>query len=286
MPSIVNNNIISLTAQRNLSVSENSLATAMARLSSGMRINSAKDDAAGLAISERFTSQIRGSNQAARNANDGISLAQTAEGALGKVSDLFQRMRELAIQSVNDTNSNDQRGLLDGEFQQLKQQIDQVAKNTQWNGFAILDGSCGTSGVLSFQVGSGAGQTLAIELGDFSASGGIVDAVTSDYAETTPTITIASADEATASLGFLDSAMTALNAKRANMGAVMNRLQHVIDNLINVSSNTTQSRSTIEDADYAKVSSSLARAQIIQQAATAVLAQANTSQQTVLKLLQ
>ncbi len=224
--------------------------------------------------------------KASLNANEAISVIQTAEGSTSEITSMLQRMRELAIQSVNDTNSNDQRGLLDGEFQQLKQQIEQVSQNTQWNGFAILDGSCGTSGVLSFQVGSGAGQTLDIELGDFSASGGIVDAVTSDYAETTPIITIASAEDATASLGFLDSAMTALNAKRANMGAVMNRLQHVIDNLINVSSNTTQSRSTIEDADYAKVSSSLARAQIIQQAATAVLAQANTSQQTVLKLLQ
>ena len=283
---VINTNIRAVMVQNALQSNDRTLTSAMQQLSSGKRINSAKDDAAGLAISSRMTQEIQALDQASRNANDAISLIQTAEGSTAEITSMLQRMRELAIQSVNDTNSNDQRGLLDGEFQELKQQIEQVAKNTQWNGFAILDGSCGTSGVLSFQVGSGAGQTLAIELGDFSASGGIVDAVTSDYAETTPTITIASADDATASLGFLDSAMTALNAKRANMGAVMNRLQHVIDNLINVSSNTIQSRSTIEDADYAKVSSSLARAQIIQQAATAVLAQANTSQQTVLKLLQ
>ena len=283
---VINTNIRAVMVQNSLKANDRSLTLAMQQLSSGKRINSAKDDAAGLAISSRMTQEIQALDQASRNANDAISLIQTAEGSTAEITSMLQRMRELAIQSVNDTNSNDQRGLLDGEFQQLKQQIEQVAQNTQWNGFPILDGSCGTSGVLSFQVGSGAGQTLAIELGDFSASGGIVDAVTSDYAETTPTITIGSAEDATASLGFLDSAMTALNAKRANMGAVMNRLQHVIDNLINVSSNTTQSRSTIEDADYAKVSSSLARAQIIQQAATAVLAQANTSQQTVLKLLQ
>ena len=283
---VINTNIRAVMVQNSLKANDRTLTLAMQQLSSGKRINSAKDDAAGLAISSRMTQEIQALDQASRNANDAISLIQTAEGSTAEITSMLQRMRELAIQSVNDTNSNDQRGLLDGEFQQLKQQIEQVSQNTQWNGFAILDGSCGTSGVLSFQVGSGAGQTLDIELGDFSASGGIVDAVTSDYAETTPTITIASADDATASLGFLDSAMTALNAKRANMGAVMNRLQHVIDNLTNVSSNTIQSRSTIEDADYAKVSSSLARAQIIQQAATAVLAQANTSQQTVLKLLQ
>lgn len=283
---VINTNIRAVMVQNALQSNDRTLTSAMQELSSGKRINSAKDDAAGLAISSRMTQEIQALDQASRNANDAISLIQTAEGSTAEITSMLQRMRELAIQSVNDTNSNDQRGLLDGEFQQLKQQIEQVAQNTQWNGFPILDGSCGTSGVLSFQVGSGAGQTLDIALGDFSASGGIVDAVTSDYAETTATITIASAEDATASLGFLDSAMTALNAKRANMGAVMNRLQHVIDNLTNVSSNTIQSRSTIEDADYAKVSSSLARAQIIQQAATAVLAQANTSQQTVLKLLQ
>ena len=283
---VINTNIRAVMVQNSLKANDRTLTSAMQQLSSGKRINSAKDDAAGLAISSRMTQEIQALDQASRNANDAISLIQTAEGSTAEITSMLQRMRELAIQSVNDTNSNDQRGLLDGEFQELKQQIEQVAKNTQWNGFAILDGSCGTSGVLSFQVGSGAEQTLAIELGDFSAAGGIVDAVTSDFAATTPTITIASADDATASLGFLTTAMAELNAKRANMGAVMNRLQHVIDNLINVSSNTTQSRSTIEDADYAKVSSSLARAQIIQQAATAVLAQANTSQQTVLKLLQ
>lgn len=283
---VINTNIRAVMVQNSLKANDRSLTLAMQQLSSGKRINSAKDDAAGLAISSRMTQEIQALDQASRNANDAISLIQTAEGSTAEITSMLQRMRELAIQSVNDTNSNDQRGLLDGEFQQLKQQIEQVAQNTQWNGFPILDGSCGTSGVLSFQVGSGAGQTLDIALGDFSASGGIVDAVTSDYAETTATITIASAEDATASLNFLTTAMAALNEKRANMGAVMNRLQHVIDNLTNVSSNTIQSRSTIEDADYAKVSSSLARAQIIQQAATAVLAQANTSQQTVLKLLQ
>ena len=283
---VINTNIRAVMVQNALQSNDRTLTSAMQQLSSGKRINSAKDDAAGLAISSRMTQEIQALDQASRNANDAISLIQTAEGSTAEITSMLQRMRELAIQSVNDTNSNDQRGLLDGEFQQLKQQIEQVAQNTQWNGFPILDGSCGTSGVLSFQVGSGAGQTLDIALGDFSASGGIVDAVTSDYAETTATITIASAEDATASLNFLTTAMAALNEKRANMGAVMNRLQHVIDNLTNVSSNTIQSRSTIEDADYAKVSSSLARAQIIQQAATAVLAQANTSQQTVLKLLQ
>ncbi len=283
---VINTNIRAVMVQNALQSNDRTLTSAMQELSSGKRINSAKDDAAGLAISSRMTQEIQALDQASRNANDAISLIQTAEGSTAEITSMLQRMRELAIQSVNDTNSNDQRGLRDGEFQQLKQQIEQVAQNTQWNGFPILDGSCGTSGVLSFQVGSGAGQTLDIALGDFSASGGIVDAVTSDYAETTATITIASAEDATASLNFLTTAMAALNEKRANMGAVMNRLQHVIDNLTNVSSNTIQSRSTIEDADYAKVSSSLARAQIIQQAATAVLAQANTSQQTVLKLLQ
>jgi len=275
---VINTNIKALRTQEAMQVNDRSLAAAMAQLSSGKRINSAADDAAGLAISTRMTSQIRGLDQAVRNAGDAISLLQTTEGATQAITDMLQRMRELAIQARNDTNSDTERSYLNLEFAQLQAEITRITENTTWNNFNTLDGSAGTSGELTFQVGVSSGQTISIELPDFNGSS-VAGAVTA------LTVAVSTASGADAAMALIDTALDNVNRQRANMGAVMNRLNYAMDNLSNISTSTQQSRSRIQDADYAKASSDLARAQIIQQAATAVLAQANTSQQSVLKLL-
>jgi len=275
---VINTNIKALRTQEAMQVNDRSLAAAMAQLSSGKRINSAADDAAGLAISTRMTSQIRGLDQAVRNAGDAISLLQTTEGATQAITDMLQRMRELAIQARNDTNSDTERSYLNLEFAQLQAEITRITENTTWNNFNTLDGSAGTSGELTFQVGVSSGQTISIELPDFNGSS-VAGAVTAS------TVAVSTASGADAAMALIDTALDNINRQRANMGAVMNRLNYAMDNLSNISTSTQQSRSRIQDADYAKASSDLARAQIIQQAATAVLAQANTSQQSVLKLL-
>ena len=297
MAMTINTNIMSLNAQRNASASQMSLATSMQRLSSGLRINSAKDDAAGLAIADRFTTQIRGLNQAARNANDGISLAQVAEGALGSTSSNLQRIRELAVQAANGTNSASDRLALQQEVLQLTTEISRVGSQTEFNGLKLLDGSYTTQ---QFQVGANANQTITIDLADFGKGGPITSDLTWDVdlqapepgaALGAPNVDgqqrsfISSKESATSVLARLDVVMEKVNATRATMGAVMNRLDHVINNLTNVSMNMSASRSQIEDADYAAASTELAKTQIMQQAATAVLAQANTSQQSVMKLL-
>jgi flagellin len=377
MPQIVNTNIMSLNAQRNLNSSQNALATSVQRLSSGMRINSAKDDAAGLAISERMTSQVRGLNQAVRNANDGISLAQTAEGALAEVSNNLQRIRELAVQSANATNSASDRAALDAEAQQLVSEIERVANQTAFNGTSLLDGSFANA---AFQVGANVNETItvtgivdsnvaslgsvvkaqvtgaaataftAVTAGDLTINGTSVggiaaaasaterasqvrDAInsvadtTGVYAtnDTTTTVTLSSASNivvahagasstlaitglaaattntatttgfvglsigtvsgANLAIQSMDAALTAVNDARASLGAVQNRFESTIANLSTTAENLSAARSRIQDADFAAETASMTRAQILQQAGTAMVAQANSLPQSVLSLL-
>ncbi|MFD0739001.1 flagellin [Lysobacter koreensis] len=376
MMQVINTNVMSLNSQRNLAKSGTELATSLQRLSSGMRINSAKDDAAGLAIASRFTTQIRGMDQAARNANDGISLSQTAEGAMGEIGNNLQRIRELAVQSRNATNSATDRAALDAEAQQLKSEIDRVAQNTTFNGVKLLDGSFTNQ---AFQVGANQGETISINaiananstaLGtyqrasvtgaaatDFTAIaagaltiGGVsvgaiaattdgasgrasqvrdavnsVSSQTGVYAinDTNQTVTLVSTTAdvviagaattaqtgltaattarssqtgfgsldlkttagADAAMQSMDAALTSINSARASMGAVQNRFSSVVANLSTTSENLSAARSRIQDADFAKESAQLSRNQILQQAGTAMLAQANQSSQGVLSLL-
>ena len=375
---VINTNVMSLNSQRNLSSSGAELATSLQRLSSGLRINSAKDDAAGLAISQRFTTQIRGMDQAARNANDGISLAQTAEGAMGEIGNNLQRIRELAVQSRNATNSATDRAALNAEAQQLKAEIDRVSTQTNFNGVKLLDGSFANQ---VFQVGANQGETItvssivdassanlgtfdrasvtgaaataftAVTAGDLTVNGISVGAIAADtsateraagvreavnsvsdqtgvYAvnDTPTTITLVSTTQniaiahagasstaattgltaattnlasstgfaaldisttagADAAMQSMDAALSSINTARANMGAVQNRFSSVVANLSATSENLSAARSRIQDADFAKESAQLTRNQILQQAGTAMLAQANQAPQGVMSLL-
>ena len=401
---VINTNTGSLYAQQSLNTNARGLATVMQQLSSGKRINSAVDDVAGLAIATRLTSQIRGLNQAVRNSNDGISLIQTAEGATEQVTNMLQRMRELAVQSSNDTNNAMDRGFLDGEFQQLKQEINRIGQNTQWNGANILDGTGGIlkDGKFAFQVGANSRQTIGAQLGNLqtysslanptkagtspapawdlvgldtavtagatddptgaknmtgrvitvtleakifaytikqadldealssggqalslSVAEGLADVINADSslnftaagATTSLTLTdggdatsamytaaslsfggegdlsaikysdITEGDNAYDALGAIDSVMQTVNAQRSAMGAVISRLQFATDNLSNVAAKAAESRSRIEDTDYSMATTELAKRNIIQQAAQAMLAQANQAPQLVLQLL-
>ena len=388
---VINTNVKSLISQNALMKNNRSLSAAMEQLSTGKRINSAKDDAAGLAISSRMTAQIRGLDQSVRNGNDAISMLQTAEGALIEVTNMLQRMRELSVQAANDTYAPADRGYLDLEFQQLKDEVYRVSRATQWNGMNILDGSFigdqGVQGKFAFQVGASQGQVITHTLGDIGfrdsrltiapltqgdtesspviaqvtrltvngeyktddeltvtiddtpitytvqagdtsedIANGIksalgAEAALADYTlsvdknvltvegksdgssfDVKATSTLDTADvgelsnirelnilntpQSSGAIKQLDIAINKVNSSRADIGAMINRLTYAVDNLANVSQYTSGSRSTIQDADYAKASSELARTQIIQQADTAVLAQANTEPQSVLKLLQ
>ncbi|MDH4190152.1 MAG: flagellin [Betaproteobacteria bacterium] len=273
MPSIVNTNLYSLNAQRNLSVSQSGLATAMQRLSSGLRVNSAKDDSAGLAIAERMNAQVRGMNVAIRNSNDAISLSQTAEGALSKVGDMFQRMRELAVQSANATNGVGDRTNLDSEFQQLGAEIGRVLANTKFNGQAIVGADAGT---LTFQVGADSTDTIDVTTTDMSAAAAVTAVTATD---------ITSAANATAAIDLIDTALDTVNGERANYGAYQNRFESVIGSLQISAENQASARSRIMDADFAQETANLSRGQILQQAGTAMLAQANAVPQSVLTLL-
>tara|TARA_B100000674_G_C37712068_1_gene855627 strand:- start:80 stop:928 length:849 start_codon:yes stop_codon:yes gene_type:complete len=265
---------------------ERSMGATMERLSTGLRINSAKDDAAGLAITSKMTSQINGLNQAVRNANDAISMIQVAEGALKGMTDMLQRMRELAVQSISDSNTSADRTALNNEFTQLRSQIEDIADDTQWNGVSFL--STGTD--MTFQVGANAGQTITVALDDFNQAvtsgplgnvdtdGGTTDALLSS-------LDILTAAKAAKALYGTAEAITNIDSARANLGASMSRLEYAADNLTNVAQNSSAARSRVLDADYAAETTELARTQIIQQAATAMLAQANQSQQQVLALL-
>jgi flagellin len=388
--SVINTNVKSIVAQNAATVNNRSLSKAMEQLSTGKRINSAADDAAGLAISSKMTAQIKGLNQAVRNANDGISLIQTAEGALVEVSNMLQRMRELAVQSANDTNTTTDRSALNSEFGQLRTEINRIATNTQWNGMNILDKTANSTGEFKFQVGANSAQNIALTIGNYgtanatqgttaavntttAASGpgataaaqvstftvagtpAVGDVITASVGDKSFTHTVASvtgtaaddrqaiATAISAGLGTItgvtttstsggvitftagstaagsnsftiaagtggllsgisasaitnqttsnsaiaavDTALSTVNTGRAAMGATINRLNYAADNLMNVSQNTSESRSRILDTDYAQTTTELARTQIISQAATAMLAQANQAPQSVLSLL-
>lgn len=376
MAILINTNILSLTAQRNVASNEASLGTAIERLSTGLRINSAKDDAAGLAISERFTSQIRGQTIAERNANDAISFSQVAEGALGVISNALQRIRELSVQSLNDSNTAENRASINQEVQQLVEEVARVADGTTFNGRSILDGSIGT---LNFQVGAERGQTLGISgvdatatelkntfrvlegsaapanissLGTLTLTGGadgseavaidlgaaetVEDVVQSINAKMSDTgiqasingggalvladasgkpftvtgdgttlddlklsgvtqsdedrsvadISVTTRDGANSALAVLDTAIDQVTSMRANLGAIQNRLENVIEVLSTSRENLSEARSRIRDADYAAETANLTRAQILQQAGLSSLAQANAAPQSVLSLLQ
>jgi len=275
----VNTNLFSLNAQRKLAGSQSSLATSMQRLSSGLRINSAADDAAGLAISQRMTAQVRGMNVAIRNANDGISLAQTADGALASVSDSLQRMRELAVQSRNSTNSDSDKESLDLEFKQLSSEIGRVLGGTTFNGKAILGSDAGT---LTFQVGANVTTNDSIDI--------TTTDLTADSKITTVTsASIGSASNASAIatvITNIDSAIDDINSQRATFGASQNRFNSVVSNLQSSVENQSAASSRITDADFAAETANMSRAQILQQAGTAMVAQANQLPQSVLRLLQ
>jgi flagellin len=275
---VINTNVLALNAQRNASASQGALATSIQRLSSGLRVNSAKDDAAGLAIANRMDAQVRGMNVAIRNANDGISLAQTGEGALGKVTDMLQRMRELAVQSANATNSSSDRSSLNSEYSQLAAEITRTLGATAFNGTSLLN----TAATLSFQIGAGTSSVtdqIAINLSDMtSTSGSLATAVAS-------TSGISTASAATSAMTAIDNALDQVNSARATFGAMQNRFESVISNLKVASENQTAAKSRIIDADFAQETANLTRAQILQQAGTAMLAQANAAPQGVLSLL-
>jgi flagellin len=266
---IINTNVKSLIAQNAIKVNGRDMAKAMSQLATGSRINSAADDAAGLAVSQSMTSQIRGLNMAVRNANDGISLAQTAEGAMVEISDMLQRMRELAVQSASGTLSDSQREYLNTEFNALDDQMASTISNTKWNGFNVLTGG-GSDLSFTIQVGADANQTVVV------TSKAITIAAAAD---------ISRATNASTSIAQVDTALGQINTARATLGAVINRLNSAADNLTNISQNVSESRSRVLDTDYAAATTELARTQIIAQAGMAVLAQANQQPQTVLSLL-
>jgi flagellin len=274
MSSTINTNVQSLNAQRNLMASSGSLSTSMQRLSSGLRVNSAKDDSAGLAIAERMNAQVKGMNVAVRNANDGISLAQTAEGSLGKVGDSLQRMRELATQSANATNSTSDQANLDAEYQELAAEVTRVLTGTKFNGTDLLS----TTASLQFQVGANNVGTdqISIDTGDLTGGAGITAVVGGD---------ITSAANALTAMDNLDTAIDEITTARAGFGAAQNRFESVISNLQIASENQAASRGRIMDADFAVETANLSRGQILQQAGTAMIAQANQLPQGVLSLL-
>jgi flagellin len=289
---VVNTNVSASIAQNALMRNEREMNTAMERLSTGQRINGAKDDAAGLAVSSRMTSQIRGLETGIRNANDAISMLQTGDGALVEVTNMLQRMRELAIQASNGTTASADRDYLNSEYQNLASEIDRIADNTQWNGRAILDGTANGSeddSTVAFQVGANAGQTISVNFGDITQSAtafAVFDSANAGTAFTIAAGTTGSAvTTASAAITGIDAAITAVNNQRSTFGAAVNQLTYAVDNLSNVKVNAEAARSRILDTDYAKETSELARTQIIQQAGTAVLAQANQLPQTVLSLL-
>ena len=290
---VINTNVAATITSNALAKNERAMGQAMERLSTGQRINSAADDAAGLAISSKMTSQIRGLDQAVRNGNDAISMIQTADGAMIEVTNMLQRMRELTVQAATGTNGTADLAALNTEFEALTAQIKSISVNTEWNGKKLLDGSAGS---ISFQVGANASQTIAIEFADLNTDAGATEAsqagsaaldIFNDLDGSDGTDLDAEVITGTQSvtLGYLDTALARVSSHRATLGATMNRLEYAVDNLANVSQNTAASRSRILDADYASESTELARTQIIQQAGTAMLAQANQQAQSVLALL-
>ena len=273
---VINTNVQSLIAQQALTVNNRGLSKAMEQLSTGKRINSAADDAAGLAISNKMTAQVRGLNQAVRNANDAISMVQTAEGALNEVTNMLQRMRELAVQAINGTNSTSDRSSLDSEYTALSAEITRISDKTTWNGMAIGGAD---AGAYTFQIGADSGATVTVSFADVDGS----DALS--VVASAIDIGVANVTAATSALTQLDNAISTVDAYRSTLGAMVNRLNYAADNLTNIATNTSASRSRILDTDYAQATTELAKRQIIQQAATAMLAQANQTPSSVLSLL-
>ncbi len=270
--SVINTNISALRAQNASAQANNMLGDAFERLSTGRRINSAADDAAGLSIATGFTSEIRGLNQGIRNANDGIALAQTAEGALEEVTNMLQRVRELAIQSQNGTLDNTDRGFLDTEVTELAAQIDDILTNTEFNGVALFSTASGTDVTVTIQIDAG----RSIDITSNAIDGNNIDAAALDVSTDTAAAT---------AVTNVDTALQEVNTARSSLGAGQNRLQSAINNLTTTSTNLADARSRVEDADFSAESTALAKAQILGQASTAMLAQANQSQQNVLSLL-
>lgn len=268
MALVINTNISSLNTQRNVGNAQNSLTSAMQRLSTGLRVNSAADDAAGLAIGTRMDSQIRGMNVALRNTNDAVSLVQTADGALGTITDAFQRMRDLAVQASNGTYSDDDLALLDNEYQDLAGEITRIAESTKFNGIAILDAD---AGAFTFQVGANASETSTVTT---------TDATT--YLATPGDLT--SAANATTAIGALDTALDTVNTDRSSYGTALNRFSFTMQNLNTSISNQTAAKSRIMDADFGQESANLAKANVLQQAGIAMLSQANQAPQAILGL--
>jgi len=279
MAMTINTNIMSLNAQRNASVSQGSMATSLQRLSSGLRVNSAKDDAAGLAIAERMNTQVRGMNVAIRNANDGISLAQVAEGGLATMADILQRMRELAVQSINSTNQAGDVSALDQEYGQLRDEVARTLSSVEFNGTSLFTATAD----FDFQVGANSGQTISIAGSAMSiATATTLTDVTTGAASGLSTTNSANALALTA----IDAALATINTTRATLGAVQSRFDNTISFLKTAVENQAAARGRIMDADFATETSNLSRTQILQQAGTAMIAQANQLPQNVLKLLQ
>ena len=265
--SIINTNIAALVAQQAMVISGRDSANAMEALSTGKRVNSAADDAAGLAISNKLNTRVMSLGQAIRNSNDGISMLQTADGASGEMTSMLVRMRELAVQYLNGSNTSDDKNALNIEYQELRSQIQQISTNTQWNGDKIIGGDRAT---VSFQVGAGTGDQISVNLKNMWTSG---------------VATFIATGLATATIGDIDNAIKTVDEFRASMGATMNRLVYASGNSSNVMMNSAASRSRIVDTDYAQATAELARAQIIQQAGSAMLSQANQSPRMVYMLL-
>ena len=286
MPQTINTNLVSLNAQRNLNTSQSSLAVSMQRLSSGLRVNSAKDDAAGLAIAERMSTQVRGLSVAARNANDAISMAQVGEGALGSVANLLQRMRELSVQAANGTNNSTDRESLNNEFVQLAQEATRTLSGTQFNSLKVL----ASTQSATFQIGANGAtdiDQITVDSFDWTGKTGITDVLGSALLTGTgvPAMQISAMTAAQSTIGGIDKALDEINAQRATFGAIQNRFENVIANAQVAIENQSAARARIMDADYAVETSNLSRAQILQQAGSAMVAQANQLPQMVLSLL-
>ena len=292
--SVINTNVSATLTSNALAKNDRAMSQSMERLSTGQRINSASDDAAGLAIASKMTSQIRGLDQAVRNGNDAISMIQTADGAMVEVSNMLQRMREIAVQGASDTNTDTDRDALDIEFQALEDQIQAISENTQWNGTNILDGQLDP---VDFQIGANALQTISVTFADLntaynssasatkSLAGVFTTLVGSTASKDLETLDLQDKDNSSDAITQVDKALEKINAHRATLGSTINRIEYAVDNLANVSQNASASRSRVQDANYATESTELARTQIIQQAGTAMLAQANQQSQSVLALL-
>jgi len=285
----INTNVAAQISANALAKNDREMTKAMERLATGSRINSASDDAAGLAVASKLTSQIRGIDQAVRNGNDAISLISTADGAMIEVGNMLQRMRELSVQGGNGTLSSTDLTALNTEFVALRTEIGRIADNTQWNGANLLDGSAGANGLMTFQVGYEADQTITVNLGDLQLDGDASYSAGATaggvFGNDISSLTITTATLANTSLTAIDVSIAGLDAKRSVLGSTLNTLEFAVDNLANASQNASAARSRIADADYAKETTELARTQIIAQASTAMLSQANQQALSVMALL-